>query len=1046
VGHGNAQQTQLNAGLENPTLNSRDTTPSVLAVIVAHTPGDWFDETLASFANQDYPRLETLVVDAAGDPSLATRVQARLPRASVLDASDTNGFSGAANAILDTALDPLFLLICHDDVALETDAVRLLVLESLRSNAGIVGPKLLYWDNPDRLQHVAYVVDRLAAASDVVEPKEIDQEQYDGVVDVFAVPSAAVLIRSDLFRRLEGFDPEMPFHGEDVDLCFRAQLAGARVMAVPDARVRHREALADRTKADSAVVERLRARHQLRTVMVTSSYPSLGFLLPLALLFSVGESFAALAKRQFAQFRNIWAAWTWNLRHLDEIRSRRTALRALRRVRYRDVRAQQHRRSVRLGATMRGQGGADAGFVARHELTAKIQTGTVRIAAVVWGLLALFVVFGSRSLISGGVPVVGDYLPFADSGSEMLGDWWSGWRERDLGSTGSAASAAGLLGFLAVVSGGALGLVRTLWVLAPVAVGLLGAWRMLRATASRRAQLGSVFVYAMLPLPWAVIASASISGIYAYALAPWLLGGLLKAQGAAAPWRVKKSWFRQVSAGVGIGVALGAAAAFDVSTALIVVPMLAGLLLAGLLTFSFNGTLRLLSSVLMALPVALLLVLPFVVDLLVAGTKANLAPFVGGRDGSASALGLVDIFRFDVGPAEPGHFVWAFALLMAVPLAIGRSWRFAMAVRGWSVALVSWGLAWVVALGWLPFGMPDNGVILAPAAAAVALTCGLAVVAFEHDLAAVSFGWRQALMPLAVLAALIGALPGLALAETGRWEMPRSDYADVLPFANPREDGSYRVLWIGNSETLLGDGRHLVADVAWLASLDGPPKLADAKPAVDPGAALLVQETLLRALDGTTIRVGRQLGGLGIRYVVLLDRLAPAPFSEPDATTAIDEGIKDAFAAQLDLRHLEGINSAVEVYVNTAWTAVRAAATPGFDQAITEISDLAVAPIVGSAGVMAGRGSKISGEIPAETDVLVAQSADPLWRFELDGRRVTPRPVLGYATAFSAQTGGLGDLVYSTQPWRRLLLVGQVLALVLLLAVLVIRPVVGHQR
>ena len=101
--------TGAETGSETLTPGARDTTPSVLAVIVAHNPGDWFDETLESFANQDYQRLEVMVVDSAGDPSLAARVQSHLPEASVLDASDTDGFSAAANALLDTHVDPCVL-------------------------------------------------------------------------------------------------------------------------------------------------------------------------------------------------------------------------------------------------------------------------------------------------------------------------------------------------------------------------------------------------------------------------------------------------------------------------------------------------------------------------------------------------------------------------------------------------------------------------------------------------------------------------------------------------------------------------------------------------------------------------------------------------------------------------------------------------------------------------------------------------------------------------------------------------------------------------
>ena len=1034
--------TGAETGSEIPTPGARDTTPSVLAAIVAHAPGDWFDETLESFANQDYQRLEVMVVDSAGDPSLAARVQSHLPEASVLDASDTDGFSAAANALLDTHVDPVFLMICHDDIALEPDAVRLLVVESLRSNAGIVGPKLVDWNNPDRLQHVAYIVDRLAVAADVVEPGEIDQEQYDAVVDVFAVPSACILIRTDLFRSLEGFDPGMPYHCEDVDLCFRAQLAGARVMAVPDARVRHRQALSTRTGVDDDDLRR--SRHQLRTVMVTSSYPSLCYLLPVAFLFSFGESMAALFARRFGQFRDIWGAWLWNLARLGEIHSRRKALRRISRTRHRDVRALQQRGSVRVNAAMRGQIGPDGAHAVGQELASVMRTGTARIAALVCGLVGLFVLFGSRSLIADGIPAIGDYLPFGDSGSEMIGDWWSGWRERDMGSSGATSGAVGLLGLMSILSGGAMGLVRTLWVLLPVVVGLGGAWRMLRPTGSRRAQLGSLFVYTVIPLPWAAVASASIGGIYAYALAPWLLTALLSAQSAWSTQRADDSRHSVGRIGGIVGAAVGVTALFDLSAALIAVPMIAGLFLAAVLTVNLKGILRLFGCVIVAVPVVAALVLPFLVDLFVAGP--TWVPLAGGRDGSASAISLVDIISFDIGPTEPGVFVWAFGFLMVIPMAIGRSWRFALAVRGWSVAIVSWGLTWVAALGWLPFGVPDNSVLLATAAAGVAMTCGVAIVAFEHDLSAAGFGWRQALLPLAVVAAAAGSIPGLALAESGRWEMPRGDYEDVLPFADPLRHGSYRVLWIGAPETILGDGRPLVADLAWVASIDGPPNLSDRLPTVDAGSASLVNEALSRAINGDTIRLGRELGGLGFRYVVLLDRLAPAPFSDPDDAVAIPAGFRDAIASQLDFRRLEGINSAVEVYANTDWTSVRAAATPGFDNEVNEISDLSTMPITGTAGVMSGRGDKISGLIPDGTEVFLAQTSDPSWTLEVDGSRVAQRRSVGYATTFLPQDGGTGELTYLTAPWRRWVLIVQVSAILLLIGVVVVRPVIGHRR
>ncbi len=136
------------------------------------------------------------------------------------------------------------LLFCHDDIAPDPDAVHIMVEESFRSNAGVVGPKLVSWDDPARLLHVGMAVDKGGAVVDRMEPGEIDHGQHDAVRDIFLAPGGCTLVRADLFTELDGFDPEIFAMGEDLDLCWRAQVLGARVVVAPGARVRHLEMLA----------------------------------------------------------------------------------------------------------------------------------------------------------------------------------------------------------------------------------------------------------------------------------------------------------------------------------------------------------------------------------------------------------------------------------------------------------------------------------------------------------------------------------------------------------------------------------------------------------------------------------------------------------------------------------------------------------------------------------------------------------------------------------------------------------------------------------
>jgi GT2 family glycosyltransferase len=218
--------------------------PPVVAVVVAHDPGPWFEETLASLASQEYAELSVLVLDAASEQEVAPRVAAVLPNAYVRRFDENRGFGATVNEVGEMVDGAAYYLLCHDDVALFSDTVALLVEEAFRSNAGIVSPKEVTWDDPERLIHVGMTVDKGGSVVDRVQPNEIDHGQHDAVRDVFVAPGGATLVRVDLFDELAGFDEGIVAMGEDLDLCWRAQVVGARVIVAPDARVRHREELA----------------------------------------------------------------------------------------------------------------------------------------------------------------------------------------------------------------------------------------------------------------------------------------------------------------------------------------------------------------------------------------------------------------------------------------------------------------------------------------------------------------------------------------------------------------------------------------------------------------------------------------------------------------------------------------------------------------------------------------------------------------------------------------------------------------------------------
>ncbi len=252
--------------------------PAVVAVMVTTEPGPWFEEALSALAGQDYQELSILVLSNGSRADEVTeRVGRVLPDAFVRHLPGKAGYGATSNEVLEMVEGASFFLLCHDDVAPDHDAVGRLVEEAFRSNAGVVTPKFVNWDDPRILLHVGMSCDKTGAVVDRILEGEVDHGQHDAVRDVFVAPSGCILVRADLFRELKGFDPGIVAMGEDLDLSWRCQVAGSRVVVAPDARVRHREAVAsglqpldltgERRGRHPVTLQMLQRRHELRAVL-----------------------------------------------------------------------------------------------------------------------------------------------------------------------------------------------------------------------------------------------------------------------------------------------------------------------------------------------------------------------------------------------------------------------------------------------------------------------------------------------------------------------------------------------------------------------------------------------------------------------------------------------------------------------------------------------------------------------------------------------------------------------------------------------------------
>ena len=210
---------------------------SVAAIVVAHKQPDYLAETLKALKAQTLSPSQIMLVETASDPdSLQIARDLGVPHIT----PGSLGLGAAINAGLAALNESTgWIWILHEDSKPEPDALeRLSIAAETSPSVGIIGPKLLQWDDPIRIQQLGLTMTRTGRPFLVVKD-EYDQGQHDTHGDTLAVSTAAMLISRDLWQKLDGLDDQTPVFAQDLEIGLRARALGYRVMVESSAKVLH---------------------------------------------------------------------------------------------------------------------------------------------------------------------------------------------------------------------------------------------------------------------------------------------------------------------------------------------------------------------------------------------------------------------------------------------------------------------------------------------------------------------------------------------------------------------------------------------------------------------------------------------------------------------------------------------------------------------------------------------------------------------------------------------------------------------------------------
>jgi GT2 family glycosyltransferase len=214
--------------------------PAVSVVIPNFNGWRFLPTCLDSLRRQTRQDLEVIVVDNGSTDGSVELLGQHYPEARTIVLRDNKSFfSGAVNAGIRAARGEVVFLLNNDTEVSENCLEALLAGLAAHPECGSAAAKLRLFDRREVLNAAGdfYGADGVPGNRGVWEK---DAGQYDDQPLVFSPSGGAGAYRKSLFAQVGYFDEDFVGYCEDVDLGWRAQLAGLKCLYVPAAVVYHR--------------------------------------------------------------------------------------------------------------------------------------------------------------------------------------------------------------------------------------------------------------------------------------------------------------------------------------------------------------------------------------------------------------------------------------------------------------------------------------------------------------------------------------------------------------------------------------------------------------------------------------------------------------------------------------------------------------------------------------------------------------------------------------------------------------------------------------
>jgi GT2 family glycosyltransferase len=213
--------------------------PLVSVIIPNWNGAHHLPDCLEGLRRQSYRRFEVILVDnGSTDDSLALLARFH-PQVRVLPLGENRGFAPACNVGIRAARGEIVVLLNNDTEAAPDWLEAVISIFACHPEVGAVASKMMLFDRRDHF-HTAGDFYRLDGTPGNRGVWQRDEGQYDEEAYVFSANGGSAAYRRAMLDGVGLLDEDFFFSCEDVDLGWRAQLAGWKCMFAPRAVVYHK--------------------------------------------------------------------------------------------------------------------------------------------------------------------------------------------------------------------------------------------------------------------------------------------------------------------------------------------------------------------------------------------------------------------------------------------------------------------------------------------------------------------------------------------------------------------------------------------------------------------------------------------------------------------------------------------------------------------------------------------------------------------------------------------------------------------------------------